>query len=95
MQKADLIKNVSKKIGVDKKTTTIVVNAFLEEIVNSLKQGINVSIREFASFEIKIQNPKRYPNINTGKMELSKKYYYLKFTPSTLIKNFLKKKTVY
>ena len=53
IQKEDLIRSASERTGVDSEVTTIVVDAFLDEIYQSLKHGQPVTIRDFGSFYVR------------------------------------------
>lgn len=53
ISKKDLIKQVSQKVDRKPKEVELVVDATLEEIYQSLKQGESVNIRNFGTFYIK------------------------------------------
>ena len=53
ISKKDLIKQVSQKVDRKPKEVELIVDATLEEIYQSLKQGESVNIRNFGTFYIK------------------------------------------
>ena len=53
ISKKDLIKQVSQKVDSKPKEIEAIVEATLEEIYQSLKQGESVNIRNFGTFYIK------------------------------------------
>ncbi len=52
INKQDLIKRVAQKSELEQKVVEQVIEATLEEIYNSLKQGESISLRNFGSFYI-------------------------------------------
>ena len=54
--KKDLVKNISKKLGLSQKDSLFFVNSFFKSIVDNHKLGINIS--NFGSFVYK-KTPKR------------------------------------
>ena len=50
MTKADLVKNISDKTGMDKSDVQMIAEKFMNEVKNSLKNNENVYIRGFGSF---------------------------------------------
>lgn len=53
MTKAELIKEIEKKTGIDKKTTGNIVESFMVEIKESLSRGEAVYLRGFGTFGLK------------------------------------------
>ena len=53
MNKAELIHAVAEKTGLSKKDSEAAVNASIEAITESLKQGEKVQLVGFGSFEVK------------------------------------------
>lgn len=64
MTKSDIINEVSKNTGVEKKTVLIVVEAFMESVKDSLIDGKNVYLRGFGSFVVKKRAEKTARNIS-------------------------------
>jgi DNA-binding protein HU-beta len=53
MKNKDIIHNISKRTGLDRNTVSIVFNATLDEIYNSLKRCESVTIKNFGTFYIR------------------------------------------
>ena len=64
MTKADLVSNISEKLGIDKGDVQATVESFMSEIKNSLESGDNVYLRGFGSFIIKTRAEKTGRNIS-------------------------------
>ncbi len=55
MTKADLVRNVSAETGIIRKDVALAVDAFLEAIKDSMKEGKHIEIRGFGTFKLKIR----------------------------------------
>jgi len=66
MNKADLITIVSDKAGLTKKDTTVVVDALLETITETLAEGESVSFIGFGSFSTSDRAARDGVNPSTG-----------------------------
>ncbi len=55
INKKDLIKRVSQRVSYDTQAVEEVINATLDEIYQSLKQGESVSLRDFGTFYIQVK----------------------------------------
>jgi DNA-binding protein HU-beta len=64
MTKAEIVSNISDKSGIEKADVLTTVEAFMEEVKNSLEQGDNVYLRGFGSFIIKTRAEKTGRNIS-------------------------------
>ena len=64
MTKADLVNNISEKLGIDRGDVQATVESFMGEIKNSLENGDNVYLRGFGSFVIKMRAEKTGRNIS-------------------------------
>ena len=64
MTKAELVNNISNKLGTEKNETQKVVEAFMQEIRTSMYNGDNVYLRGFGSFVIKTRAAKTGRNIS-------------------------------
>ncbi len=58
MTKADLVRIVSTDTGIIRKDVSIAVDAFLEAIKDSLKDGKHIEIRGFGTFKLKKRKPR-------------------------------------
>lgn len=84
MGKNELIQNISLATSIPRATCEQVIDAFRDEIQNSLVQGEKVMIKDFMSIEIgerserDARNPKtgeieRFPAVKTVKVKVCKK----------------------
>lgn len=64
MTKADLVANISDKLGLEKNEVQATIENFMEEVKNSLERGENVYLRGFGSFIIKTRAEKTGRNIS-------------------------------
>lgn len=64
MTKAEIVSNISDKSGIEKADVLATVEAFMEEVKNSLENGDNVYLRGFGSFIIKTRAEKTGRNIS-------------------------------
>ena len=64
MTKADIVNEISKDLGVEKRTVQEIVDAFMESVRNSLSENENVYLRGFGSFIIKKRAQKVARNIS-------------------------------
>lgn len=64
MTKADIVSNISDKLGVDRADVQSTVEKFMKEVKLSLEKGENVYLRGFGSFIIKTRAEKTGRNIS-------------------------------
>jgi len=64
MTKADLVSNISDKLGIDKADDQATIEKLMKEIKVSLEKGENVYLRGFGSFIIKKRAEKTGRNIS-------------------------------
>ena len=64
MTKADIVARIAEKTGLEKVDVQITVEAFMEEVKESLEGGENVYLRGFGSFIIKERAKKTGRNIS-------------------------------
>ena len=67
MNKADLVEEVSGKVGITKKDAGDVVDAVTETITNTLKKGEKVTLVGFGTFQVRQRKARRGVNPQTGK----------------------------
>ena len=63
MTKAEIVSNISKKLGIEKVDVQLVVESLMNEITSSLENGENVYLRGFGSFIVKRRAEKTARNI--------------------------------
>ena len=66
MNKAQLIKKVSKNTGIDFCDVDAVLSRVLAEIYNATRKGENVNLRGFASFKVVSRKRRLARNIKAG-----------------------------
>ncbi len=64
MTKADIVANISEKLGIEKNDVQATVESFMQEVKTSLEGGNNVYLRGFGSFIIKKRAEKTGRNIS-------------------------------
>ena len=64
MTKAEIVSNVSQKLGIEKADIQVTVESFMEEVITSLENGENVYLRGFGSFVVKTRAEKTGRNIS-------------------------------
>ena len=64
MTKADIVNEISKKTGIEKVTVQKTVEAFMENVKDSLSKNRNVYLRGFGSFIVKKRAKKTARNIS-------------------------------
>ena len=64
MTKADIVNEIAKSTGVEKRTVQEIVDAFMESVRGSLSENENVYLRGFGSFIIKKRATKVARNIS-------------------------------
>ena len=63
MTKADLVNEIAISTCYDKRTITVIVESFIDELKDSLTKGENVYLRGFGSFILKTRAAKVARNI--------------------------------
>jgi len=64
MTKAEIVSNISDKLGVEKNDAQAIVNHFMNEVRGALESGENVYLRGFGSFVVKTRKAKKGRNIS-------------------------------
>ncbi|NLA25140.1 MAG: integration host factor subunit beta [Bacteroidales bacterium] len=82
MTKADIVNEISKSTGIEKKMVQDTVEAFMETVKNSLVQGENVYLRGFGSFIVKQRAEKTARNISKNTTIIIKAHKIPAFKPS-------------
>ena len=77
MTKADIVKNISDKTGMDKSDVQMIAEKLMDEVKNSLKKNENVYLRGFGSFIIKKRAEKTGRNISKNIAVVTVSYTHL------------------
>ena len=88
MTKADIINEIAKSTGVDKKSVAATVEAFMVAVKNSLENEENVYLRGFGSFIVKKRAQKTARNISKNTTLIIDAHDYPSFKPA---KSFIAK----
>ena len=96
MNKSDLIKNISFKIGnVKKNDTEEAVNQLINHISDSLLEKNRVEIRGFGTFSSRRRSVRLARNPKTGTSITVGSKFYTYFRPSKLLKQQVKNQKTY
>lgn len=90
MTKADIVKNISDKTGMDKSDVQMIAEKLMDEVKNSLKKNENVYLRGFGSFIIKKRAEKTGRNISKNIAVLIPAHNIPAFKPSKTFVNSVK-----
>ncbi|MBV7441141.1 integration host factor subunit beta [Weeksellaceae bacterium TAE3-ERU29] len=82
MTKAEIVTNISNKLGLEKTDTQNVIEAFMEEVKSAMTGGDNVYLRGFGSFIIKKRAQKTGRNISKNKSIIIPAHNIPAFKPS-------------
>ncbi len=94
MTKADLVERAATTIGITKKDTAAVVDAFIQAISDALTEGYNVEIRRFGCFKLKERKSRKARNPRTGHQVLVESRIVPIFQISKEIKNRIAKSAI-
>ncbi|MAS16287.1 MAG: integration host factor subunit beta [Flavobacteriaceae bacterium] len=90
MTKADIVKNISDKTGMDKSDVQMIAEKLMDEVKNSLKNNENVYLRGFGSFIIKKRAEKTGRNISKNIAVVIPAHNIPAFKPSKTFVNSVK-----
>ena len=92
MTKAEIVSNISKKLGIEKVDVQLVVESLMNEITSSLENGENVYLRGFGSFIVKRRAEKTASNIKKNTTIKIPAHNIPAFKPSKIFLNGVKNK---
>lgn len=88
--KFDLVESVHSKVNCEKKVVQSVIEALLEEIKNSLKDGSTIELRGFGTFELRLRKGReKARNPKTGAPVSVDPHYVAAFRSGQELKNAL------
>ena len=90
MTKADIVKKISDKTGMDKSDVQMISEKFMNEVKNSLKNNENVYLRGFGSFIVKTRAEKTGRNISKNVAVVIPAHNIPAFKPSKTFVNSVK-----
>ncbi len=91
MTKAEIVAEISNKTGIEKITVQHTVEAFMEAVKDSMKNGENVYLRGFGSFVIKRRAEKTGRNISKNTTIIIPAHHIPAFKPAKTFVNDIKK----
>jgi len=92
MTKADIVSNISDKLGVDRADVQATVEKFMKEVKISLEKGENVYLRGFGSFIIKTRAEKTGRNISQNTALIIPAHNIPSFKPAKIFVQGVKSK---
>ena len=92
MTKADIVNEITKKTGIDKRTALAAVEAFMDTVKESLISKENVYLRGFGSFIVKKRAQKTARNISKNTTIIIPEHYIPAFKPSKSFTTAVRKK---
>lgn len=92
MTKADIVSRISSKEGIEKADVLATIEAFMEEVKETLESGENVYLRGFGSFIIKKRAEKTGRNISKNTTIKIPAHNIPAFKPSKVFVEGVKKK---
>ncbi len=90
MTKADIVNEVSKNTGVDRRTVMKTVESLMDSVKKSLAQGENVYLRGFGSFVVKRRAQKTARNISKNTTIIIPEHNIPSFKPAKTFLNDVK-----
>jgi nucleoid DNA-binding protein len=66
LTKADIVKQIAQGIGLTKTDTAVVVDGFIEAVIEALRRGEHIEIRGFGTFKTVTRAPRTGRNPRTG-----------------------------
>jgi len=67
MTKADLVRVVSAETGIIRKDVALAIDAFLDSVKDSMKEGKHIEIRGFGTYKLKVRKSRIGRNPKTEK----------------------------
>ena len=90
MNKADLVQEIVKKVGLTNKQANECIDYFIDGIKKSLKKGQRVSLVGFGSWEVTKRAARKGINPQTGQTIKIPARKYPKFNPGKALKDLVK-----
>lgn len=88
--KFDLVEAVYENTSYDKKVVQTVIESFLEQVKNSLKESSTIELRGFGTFELRLRKGKKSArNPKTGDKVSVEPHYVAAFRSGQELKNSL------
>ncbi|MGP8217685.1 MAG: HU family DNA-binding protein [Bacteroidia bacterium] len=91
MTKAELIKEVSQKTGIEKAITEATIHAFMKNVQEHVSNKNKVVLKGFGVFKVKKRAAKTARNIGKNKVMLLPECYIPAFKPSKMFVDMVKR----
>ncbi|MGE5456904.1 MAG: HU family DNA-binding protein [Methanococcaceae archaeon] len=91
MTKADIVDIIAAGTGVTKLETEVIVEGFLNTVIESLKEGKGIEIRGFGSYKVKKKNARFARNPKTGEKVFVEEHFVPSFKFSKDFKSIVDK----
>lgn len=91
MTKADIVREIAKKTGIENATVLASVEAFMETVKESLEKEENVYLRGFGSFILKKRAAKTARNISKNTTLIIPEHNIPAFKPAKTFAEMIKK----
>ena len=91
MTKADIVREIAKKTGIENATVLASVEAFMEKVKESLAKEENVYLRGFGSFILKKRAAKTARNISKNTTLIIPEHNIPAFKPAKTFAEMIKK----
>ena len=92
MTKAEIVSQIVKNTGIDRKTASAAVEAFMSSVMDSLSAGENVYLRGFGSFNVKKRAQKTARNISKNTTIIIPEHNIPAFKPAKTFIDAMQKK---
>jgi len=92
MTKAEIVSQIVKNTGIDRKTASAAVEAFMASVMDSLAAGENVYLRGFGSFNVKKRAQKTARNISKNTTIIIPEHNIPSFKPAKTFIGAMQKK---
>lgn len=91
MTKAEIVTNISEKLGMEKNDVQAMLETFMTEVKDSLESGENVYLRGFGSFVVKKRAEKTGRNISKNTTITIPAHHIPSFKPAKVFLEGVKK----
>ena len=82
MKKIEIIKAISDQTGIHKVDVLVILEAYFQEIKETVYTGESVSVRNFGTFKMQKRAPKSARDISKGENIIIPERYIPKFVPA-------------
>ena len=94
MTKAEIVEQISEKLGLTKKDIARVVDLFFEIVKQGMKKEEHIELRGFGTFEVKTREEREARNPKTGESVVVPKRRVPYFRPGKELKSISKARLV-